>query len=138
MKNFLLLFIGIFYFASALAGGHITKAEKKQVIECLGHYSATAVLPAETIEVKNMELALEHVKPSRKIKTDTLLVQYLHYICTCIIIVHLFPINYRYLAFRGVIPACKGLYIPYGTLRFKRRIYLKSNFSDKLCMSHTV
>ncbi|MAJ86354.1 MAG: hypothetical protein CL687_05310 [Candidatus Pelagibacter sp.] len=66
MKNFLLLFIGIFYFASALAGGHITKAEKKQVIECLGHYSATAVLPAETIEVKNMELALASVKVIRE------------------------------------------------------------------------
>ena len=50
---------------SAIAAGHITKAQKEKTIECLGHYSATAVLPAETIEVKNMELALASVKVIR-------------------------------------------------------------------------
>ena len=51
---------------SAIAAGHITKAQKEKTIECLGHYSATAVLPAETIEVKNMELALASVKVIRE------------------------------------------------------------------------
>ena len=50
----------------AIAAGHITKAQKEKTIECLGHYSATAVLPAETIEVKNMELALASVKVIRE------------------------------------------------------------------------
>ena len=50
----------------AFAAGHITKAQKEKTIECLGHYSATAVLPAETIEVKNMELALASVKVIRE------------------------------------------------------------------------
>tara|TARA_B100001121_G_scaffold146697_1_gene128456 strand:+ start:186 stop:512 length:327 start_codon:yes stop_codon:yes gene_type:complete len=45
--------------------GHITKEQKEKTIECLGHYQATAVLPAETIEVKNMELALASTKVLR-------------------------------------------------------------------------
>ena len=49
-KCFLLTF-----FTSAYAGGHITKAQKEQTIQCLGHYSATAVLPADSIEVENLE-----------------------------------------------------------------------------------
>ncbi len=54
------------YVNSALAAGHITKDQKEKTIECLGHYSATAVLPADTIEVKNMELALASVKVIRE------------------------------------------------------------------------
>ena len=45
--------------------GHITKEQKEKTLECLGHYQATAVLPAETIEVKNMELALASTKVLR-------------------------------------------------------------------------
>ena len=56
MKFKLILTSTILFMGTAIAAGHITKAQKDKTIECLGHYSATAVLPAETIEVKNMEL----------------------------------------------------------------------------------
>ena len=65
MKNYFIL-ISFFYFSTLFAAGHITKAQKEKTIECLGHYSATAVLPADTIEVKNMELALASVKVIRE------------------------------------------------------------------------
>ena len=54
------------FFTSAYAGGHITKAQKEQTIQCLGHYSATAVLPADSIEVENLEMALASVKVIRE------------------------------------------------------------------------
>ncbi len=66
MRKHFLIFAVFLYVSSALAAGHITKAQKEKTIECLGHYSATAVLPAETIEVKNMELALASVKVIRE------------------------------------------------------------------------
>ena len=66
MRKYFLIFAVFLYVSSALAAGHITKAQKEKTIECLGHYSATAVLPAETIEVKNMELALASVKVIRE------------------------------------------------------------------------
>tara|TARA_Y100001970_G_C14136787_1_gene804728 strand:- start:896 stop:1279 length:384 start_codon:yes stop_codon:yes gene_type:complete len=66
MKKYLILFLNLFYISSLFAGEHITKDQKAKTIECLGHYSATAVLPAETIEVKNMELALAAVKVIRE------------------------------------------------------------------------
>ena len=66
MKIKLTILIASLYLGSAFAAGHITKAQKEKTIECLGHYSATAVLPAETIEVKNMELALASVKVIRE------------------------------------------------------------------------
>ena len=65
MRNYLIL-ISFFCFSTLFAAGHITKAQKEKTIECLGHYSATAVLPADTIEVKNMELALASVKVIRE------------------------------------------------------------------------
>ena len=49
MRNYFIL-ISFFCFSTLFAAGHITKAQKEKTIECLGHYSATAVLPAETIE----------------------------------------------------------------------------------------
>ena len=55
-KFFIILFLTAF--SSAYAGGHITKKQKEETIKCLGHYSATAVLPAATIEVTDMEMAL--------------------------------------------------------------------------------
>ena len=54
MRKHYLIFAVFLCMSSAFAAGHITKAQKEKTIECLGHYSATAVLPAETIEVKNM------------------------------------------------------------------------------------
>ena len=62
MRKHYLIFAFFLCISSAFAAGHITKAQKEKTIECLGHYSATAVLPADTIEVKNMELALASVK----------------------------------------------------------------------------
>ena len=46
MKKILTILL-LTFFTSAYAGGHITKAQKVQTIQCLGHYSATAVLPAD-------------------------------------------------------------------------------------------
>ena len=66
MRKHFLISAVFLYVSSAFAAGHITKAQKEKTIECLGHYSATAVLPAETIEVKNMELALASVKVIRE------------------------------------------------------------------------
>ena len=66
MKFKFILIATLLFMGSAIAAGHITKAQKEKTIECLGHYSATAVLPAETIEVKNMELALASVKVIRE------------------------------------------------------------------------
>ena len=61
------ILITVFFlvFSSAYAGGHITKKQKGETIQCLGHYSATAVLPADTIEVTDMEMALASVKVIR-------------------------------------------------------------------------
>ena len=70
MKIKLSILIAFLYFGSVFAAGHITKAQKEKTIECLGHYSATAVLPADTIEVKNMELALASVKVIREYLTS--------------------------------------------------------------------
>ena len=70
MKFKFILIATLLFMGSAIAAGHITKAQKEKTIECLGHYSATAVLPAETIEVKNMELALASVKVIREYLTS--------------------------------------------------------------------
>ncbi len=65
MKKTIFIFISFFFLSSLNSMGHITKEQKEKTIECLGHYQATAVLPAETIEVKNMELALASTKVLR-------------------------------------------------------------------------
>ena len=51
MKIKLTILIAFLYLGSAFAAGHITKAQKEKTIECLGHYSATAVLPADTLSL---------------------------------------------------------------------------------------
>ena len=67
MKNIILSIIS-FYFIGvyALAAGHITKSQKEKAIECLGHYTATAVLPADSVEVKDIEIALSASKVIRE------------------------------------------------------------------------
>ena len=62
-KLFIILIFAAF--SSAHAGGHITKKQKQETIQCIGHYSATAVLPADSIDVKDMEMALASVKVIR-------------------------------------------------------------------------
>ena len=52
--------------ACCIASQTSTKAQKEQTIQCLGHYSATAVLPADSIEVENLEMALASVKVIRE------------------------------------------------------------------------
>ena len=64
MNKFLTI-IFFLVFTSVHAGGHISKKQKQENIQCLGHYSATAVLPADTIEVTDMEMALASVKVIR-------------------------------------------------------------------------
>ena len=64
MKKIFLL-LSFIVFSSSYAGGHITKKQKEETIQCLGHYSATAVLPADSIEVTDMEMALASVKVIR-------------------------------------------------------------------------
>ena len=64
MKKLFIILI-LTAFSSAHAGGHITEKQKVETIQCLGHYSATAVLPADTIEVTDMEMALASVKVIR-------------------------------------------------------------------------
>ena len=64
MKTIFLV-LSFIVFSSAYAGGHITKKQKEETIQCLGHYSATAVLPADSIEVTDMEMALASVKVIR-------------------------------------------------------------------------
>ena len=64
MNKFLTI-IFFLVFTSVHAGGQISKKQKQETIQCLGHYSATAVLPADTIEVTDMEMALASVKVIR-------------------------------------------------------------------------
>tara|TARA_B100001121_G_C18505991_1_gene534327 strand:- start:435 stop:821 length:387 start_codon:yes stop_codon:yes gene_type:complete len=65
-KFFLTLFLTNVVIISSFAAGHITKAQKEIAIECLGHYTATAVLPADTVEVKDIEVALAASKVIRE------------------------------------------------------------------------
>ena len=65
-KIFLSLIIVNFITITSFAAGHITKAQKENAIECLGHYTATAVLPADTVEVKDIEIALAASKVIRE------------------------------------------------------------------------
>ena len=58
MKFKFILIATLLFMGSAIAAGHISKAQKEKTIECLGHYSATAVLPAETIAVSYTHLTL--------------------------------------------------------------------------------
>jgi len=65
-RIFLSLTLICFVISSTIAAGHITKAQKENAIECLGHYTATAVLPADTVQVKDIEIALAASKVIRE------------------------------------------------------------------------
>ena len=65
-KFFLSILLVCFVTLSSFATGHLTKAQKESTIECLGHYTATAVLPADTVEVKDIEIALAASKVIRE------------------------------------------------------------------------
>ena len=65
-KISLCLILVSFLVVSSYAAGHITKVQKENAIECLGHYTATAVLPADTVQVKDIEIALAASKVIRE------------------------------------------------------------------------
>ena len=60
----------------AFAGGHITDAEKKEAIKCLGHYTAITFIPANEVEAIQIEYALASFKIAKayllneKVKED--------------------------------------------------------------------
>ena len=64
------IFISIILFSCittlTFSAGHLTKVQKENAIKCLGHYTATAVLPADTVEVKDIEIALAASKVIRE------------------------------------------------------------------------
>jgi len=64
MKKIFIILI-LMLFSSAYADGHITKKQKQETLQCLGHYTATGVLPADSIELKDLEMALASAKVVR-------------------------------------------------------------------------
>ena len=62
-KLFIILIFTIF--SSAYADGLITKKQKQETIQCVGHYTATGVIPAGSINLKNLEMALASAKVVR-------------------------------------------------------------------------
>ena len=64
MKKILIILI-LMLFSSAYADGHITKKQKQETLQCIGHYTATGVLPADSIELKDLEMALASAKVVR-------------------------------------------------------------------------
>ena len=62
-KLFIILIFTMF--SSAYADGHITKKQKQEVIQCVGHYTATGVIPTGSIDLKNLEMALASAKVVR-------------------------------------------------------------------------
>ena len=65
-KFFLSIVLTNILIVKSFAAGHITKVQKENAIECLGHYTATAVLPADTVQVKDIEIALAASKVIRE------------------------------------------------------------------------
>ena len=62
-KIFIIIIFTVF--SSAYADGHITKKQKQETLKCIGHYTATGVLPADSIELKDLETALASAKIAR-------------------------------------------------------------------------
>jgi hypothetical protein len=64
MKNFFIILI-FTVFSFAYAEGHITKKQKQETLQCIGHYTATGVISADNIELKDLEMALASAKVVR-------------------------------------------------------------------------
>ena len=62
-KLFIILILTMF--SSAYADGHITKKQKQETLQCIGHYTATWVIPTGNIDLKNLEMALASAKVVR-------------------------------------------------------------------------
>ena len=63
IKLFIILIFTVSF--SAYADGHITKKQKQETLKCIGHYTATGFLPADSIELKDLETALASAKIAR-------------------------------------------------------------------------
>ena len=59
-KIFLTILLACFVTISSFAAGHITKAQKENAIECLAHYTATAVFSGN----KYAGLSIQHYTTS--------------------------------------------------------------------------
>ena len=46
---------------SEIISSELTKKQKQETLKCIGHYTATGVLPADSIELKDLELSLIHI-----------------------------------------------------------------------------
>ena len=64
MKKIIIILI-LMLFSSVYADGHLTKKQKQETLQCIGHYTATGVLPADSIELKDLEMALASAKVVR-------------------------------------------------------------------------
>ena len=62
-KLFIILIFTMF--SSAYADGHIMKKQKQELIQSVGHYTATGVIPTGSIDLKNLEMALASTKVVR-------------------------------------------------------------------------
>ena len=62
-KIFIIIIFTVF--STAYADGHINKKQKQETLQCIGHYTATGVLPADSIELKDLEMALASAKVVR-------------------------------------------------------------------------
>ena len=63
IKLFIILIFTVSF--SAYADGHITKKQKQETLKCIGHYTATGVIPTGSIDLKNLEMALASAKVVR-------------------------------------------------------------------------
>ena len=57
MKQAIIFFFLLINSTFAFAGGHISEADKKEAIKCLGHYTAITFIDADKIEAIKLEYA---------------------------------------------------------------------------------
>ena len=57
MKKILIFLFFLINSSFAFAGGHISEADKKEAIKCLGHYTSITFIDADKIEAIKLEYA---------------------------------------------------------------------------------
>ena len=57
MKQAIIFFFLLINSSFAFAGGHISEADKKEAIKCLGHYTSITFIDADKIEAIKLEYA---------------------------------------------------------------------------------
>ena len=65
MKQAIIFFFLLINSTFAFAGGHISEADKKEAIKCLGHYTAITFIDADKIEAIKLEYANASFKTVR-------------------------------------------------------------------------